>query len=191
MYVKVDQLADVFQSALKSVEYHKKDILIIGTDRVEAAVYADKGKKGFIILVDFLKSVKEIHWGSWGGSNMFTPNSPVDNDTKEHGIPKGGAVIKGEKGYNGTYAVMFVNPADLAGFLPEKPVELTDEEKSCLYCFRAFKGGEARKEELRRRNVSIACINKLVNRGFLKQNKVGATQITTEGKNAIGDWRGY
>ena len=53
-----------------------------------------------------------------------------------------------------------------------------------LYCFAAIKGGEYRRDEMRRRNVSAATVDSLVERGYLKRNRAGATQITTQGKNA-------
>jgi hypothetical protein len=70
-------------------------------------------------------------------------------------------------------------------FLPSGDDEtLTDSEQQAIYCFAAIKGGEYRRDEMRRRNVTDDVVDSLVSRGYLKRNKAGATQITTKGKNA-------
>lgn len=61
---------------------------------------------------------------------------------------------------------------------------LTDADQQALYCFVAIKGGEYRRDEMRRRGVTEEHVNSLVLRGYLKRNKAGATQVTTKGKNA-------
>jgi hypothetical protein len=94
-------------------------------------------------------------------------------------------VIKGSMGYPRTFATIYAHPNTIGRFLPSgAEEELTREEEQAIYCFAALKGGEYRRDEMRRRGVSTATVDALVERGYLKRNRAGATAITTKGKNA-------
>jgi hypothetical protein len=62
---------------------------------------------------------------------------------------------------------------------------LTDDEKQLLAQFRSLK--PAYRDTKGKEDM----VTSLVSRGYLKQNKAGATQITTEGKNACRDVQLY
>ena len=115
---------------------------------------------------------------------MFV-RSVVDDTSESAAIPVGGCVIKGSTGYPRTFATIYVHPSGMGKFLPAgSEEELTAEEQQAIYCFCAIKGGEYRREELARRQVSVTCVDSLVSRGYLKRAKNGATSVTTKGKNA-------
>ena len=122
---------------------------------------------------------------------MFNRHNPVDNDNHPYPLPPNGVIILGSVGYPQTSAILHVAPALMGRMLPAAAVEVSKEDKDALYCFASIKGGEYRRDELRRRNVRPATVDQLVERGFLKENRAGARQITTAGRNALGDYRGY
>jgi hypothetical protein len=116
---------------------------------------------------------------------MFTAN-PIDSSPEQLAIPPNGCVIKGTTGYPRTFAWIYAHPQAMGRYLasgaPDE--ELTDGEQQAIYCFAAIKGGEYRRDEMRRRGVTTATVDGLVQRGYLKRNRAGATAITTKGKNA-------
>jgi hypothetical protein len=185
MHVEVKELGTAIQAALKSVNYHGKDIEIHATNRASTMVAGGDGMRGFTIVVNLDTGKFEGLRGSWGGSNMFTHNA-VDNE-EVIDIPSNGAVIKGTTGYPRTFAWIYAPPEAMGRMLPsgEPAEELTDEENRALYCFVCIKGGEYRREEIRRKGVQAQTILSLIERGYLKRNKSGATQVTTKGKNAF------
>ena len=188
MFILVRDLPPVVQRALESVQYHKADISVRAASEVNISGAGGAGRKAFTILVNFQNNTYQTHWGSWGGANMFNPKNPVDLDRGLYQLPPHGAVISGEIGGT-TYADIRVHLSQMQNFLPQ-PTELTQEEKDALYCYRSIKGGSYRREELARRNVSQAIINKLLERGLLKQDGRGIA-ISLDGKNAIDDYQGY
>lgn len=189
MHIKVKDLHPTLIRALESVKYYKGDINVEGKETASLLVGGGAGRRGFAILVDMENDRFEPHMGSWGGANMFNPNNPVDLDSKSYPLPPNGAVITGSIG-GSTHATIDVHPSLIPRMLP-KSEELTEQEKWVLYCHKSLKGGEYRREELKRKRATERDIESMVVRGFLKQNKAGSRQITTEGKNALGDYRGY
>jgi hypothetical protein len=89
------------------------------------------------------------------------------------------------------WAQLHIPAAMTAKILPAAPAELTADERNALYCHHGIKGGQYRRDELRKRNVPASVIDDLVSQGWLKRNKAGAVQITTDGKNALGNYRGF
>lgn len=182
MYVQVNDLPRPIQRALEAVAYHCKDITIEAAEEISVSVAGGAGERGFAILVNLDNGEFKISRGSWGGANIFNPNNAVDLDDRLHKIPLNGAVIKGSEG-NSTFAYVYVNPQNLAPMLPKR-AEVSEKESMILACFKGLKSGDYRQQALRRLGTTEAEITSLVDRGFLKRNKGGATQITTEGKNA-------
>lgn len=184
MYVTVKELGNSVIQALKSVSYGRADILIEATEQVDGSVAGGSGRRGFIIILNVDTGQWERKMGSWGGSSPFS-TSPVDAGESMIAIPVNGIVIKGTVG-NGTWATIYANPQAMGRMLPsgEPADELSDADQQALYCFGSIKGGEYRRDEMRRRNVSEDTVDSLVERGYLKRNRAGATQITTAGKNA-------
>lgn len=190
MHTEVKSLSPLLQSVLRDIPYRRADIQIVVTDTVSPAVGGGDGVRGFIVMVNLQTGESKRKNGSWGGANPWAPTNPVDLDTTPYRIPSFGAVIKGKHGGHGTFATLYVPTAQAQNFLPTPTEALSAVEKHALYCHRAIKGGQYRKDELRRRQVTQSVLDALVARGLLKQDARGFTQITTNGRNAVGDWNG-
>jgi hypothetical protein len=186
MYVETKQLIPALRDALESVGYGAKDVRLEAAEKVDSYSEGGTGSRGFLIAINLDTGERKRMTGSWGGGNMFT-SSLVDTGSESVPLPPNGAVIKGTTGYPRTFATIYAHPSAIGQFLPagaNDRDELTPEELQALYCFDCIKGGEYRREELRRRDVSDSTVEGLVSRGYLKRNKAGATSITTAGKNA-------
>jgi hypothetical protein len=198
MFVKVKDLPDSLQNALKSVGYGRSDISVQTAERVSVFNAGGAGYRDFAILVDIAsgeKVVKYGNWGgstlwnpnnsvkygSWGGSTLWNPNNSVDLDDKEYDLPVGGAVVRGSEGRSRPVsASIYLNPKNAAPWLPQL-TDLTEAEKFLLAQFRSLKPGH------RSTVGKEAMIDSLVKGGFLARAKNGATRITTKGKNACLD----
>jgi hypothetical protein len=186
MFVETKELVPALRAALESVRYGAKDIRLEAAERIDSYSEGNAGTRGFVIAVNLDTGERKSMIGSWGGGNMFT-STLVDAGSEMAELPANGAVIKGTMGYPRTYAAIYAHPNALGRFLPageDDRDELTAEELQALYCFVCIKGGEYRREELRRRSVSDSTVDGLVSRGYLKRNRAGATSVTTAGKNA-------
>ena len=187
MYYSVKELSPALQSALKAVSYGREDVEVEARESIEGTSWGDQGSRGFVTIVNLDTGKHETRVGSWGGPNMFESRL-VDRtgDDMRIPIPPNGAVVKGTMGYPRTYCRIYAHPDAMGRMLPsaEPAEELTAEEQQAIYCFAAIKGGEYRRQELRYRKVSDATIDALVERGYLKRNRAGATAITTKGRNA-------
>jgi len=182
MYVKVSELPDCLQKALSSVGYHRPDISVVTAEHVSLFDAGSSGRRGFVILVNLSTGEQRTTLGSWGGSNAYNPHNAVDLDTNPYDLPENGAVIRGSEGDGPVLANLYLNPKNIAPWLPSVN-DVTSEEKEILAQFRSLKPAY--------RNITgkETIVQSLVSRGYLKRNKVGATQITTEGKNACSDVR--
>lgn len=185
MYVPTNELSPAIRAVLVNVQYGASDIEIIGAESVDGTVAGGDGMRGFTVIVNVDTGQYKRVMGSWGGSNPWS-DSPVDGTEAMIEIPTNGVVIKGTVGHPRTFARIYANPAAMGNLLPsgEQEETLTDAEQQAIYCFAAIKGGEYRRDEMRRRGVTSDTVDSLVERGYLKRNKAGATQITTRGKNA-------
>lgn len=183
-HVEVTSLSPHVRKALDSVSYGARDIPLIAAESVDSYSEGDRGSRGFVLILNLDTGAYKRVTGQWGGGNMFT-RSPVDEGGERIPIPPNGAVIKGSMGYPRTFARIYAHPEAHGRFLPSGETEtLSPEEAQCVYCFCAIKGGEYRRDEMRRRGVTPATVDSLVERGYLKRSKNGATAITTKGKNA-------
>lgn len=184
-HVAVKDLAPAVREALASVAYGAQDIRVIPQSTVDPTVAGGAGMRGFVLILNLDTGKFRTVNGSWGGSNPAVL-SPVDVTDEKISLPPNGAVIKGTRGHPRTYATIYAHPSAFSAFLPSgEPGEtLTDAEQQAIYCFAAIKGGEYRRDEMRRRNVTQETVTSLVERGYLKRNRAGAVQITTKGKNA-------
>ena len=181
-HVKVKALPDTLQRALQAEGYRREDIAIRACETACLADMGGQGRRGFVTFIDLATGRTKTTNGSWGGSNMFNPRNAVDNDQSEVPIPDNVAVIQGSEGHGPTFASVLVNPQNMASLLPA-PTEVTDHEKAILTIYATIKGGY-RQGELDYIKATADEVTALVERGLLKRNKAGATQITTEGKNA-------
>jgi hypothetical protein len=185
--IKVDTLPDSIRNALKSVEYFKSDVYIEGKETESVMCYASgDGRRGFTLIVNLETGECKTMQGSWGGSNMFNSNNAVDTNDSAYPMHSGIAVIKGSTGYPRTFASITLHPSNIVPLLPTVDPTLTDDEKYLLAQFVRLKPSYRDTKG----KAAEAMIASLVSRGYLKQNKAGATQITTEGKNACRDVAG-
>lgn len=176
MYSSVKDLPESIRLALGSLGYNKADIFIEAKESVDISSCAGDGMRGFYAIVALDGSVdSEIRYGSWGGQNMFETKR-VDVDNSQHVIPVGVAVITGSSGGRGCFARITLNPTNMAALLPIK-ADITQRQKDILESYVSLKPAY-------RPKYPAEEITELVNKGMLKQNKAGATQITTAGKNA-------
>jgi hypothetical protein len=184
MHVEVKDLTPAIRKALEGVRYGARDIEVLPAETFTPYSEGGRGQRGFTLVLNLETGESKTVRGSWGGSNMFV-QSPVDHSTEALPLPQTGVVIKGTTGHPRTFATIYAHPAAVGRFLPSGDDEvLTDEEQQAIYCFAGIKGGEYRRQELIRRRVSPGTVDSLVERGYLKRNRAGATQITTKGKNA-------
>lgn len=191
-YVIVKDLPASIQAALASVGYHGKDISVEASETVTLSSSGGSGSRAFVTLVNLTSGQHVTHLGSWGGPNTFDRSNPVDNDTNRYALPADGVAITGSQGgAHPVYATLRVPVSMVQRILPSNKVELTQVEKDALYCHKSIKGGAYRRDELSRRRVPSTVVDDLVARGLLSRNKAGAVSITTDGKNAVGNYRGY
>jgi len=184
MYVATKDLVPTLRRALENVDYGCADVQVVAAERVGSYSEGGAGSRGFCVVVNLDTGERQALVGSWGGGNMFS-RSLVDDGSEDVELPPNGAVVKGTMGYPRTFATIYAHPSAVGRFLPSgEEEELSDLEQAAIYCYAALKGGEYRREELRRRGVSEQVVESLIERGYLKRNRAGATQITTKGKNA-------
>jgi hypothetical protein len=191
-YVLVKDLPAPVVAALESVGYGRKDIEVKASTTVTLGSGAGNGSRAFVVLVDLTSGRSVTQQGSWGGANMFDRSNPVDNDHNSYPLPPNGVAITGQRGGGQpVYARLNVPASMVDRILPAAGPELSPEERDALYCHKSIKGGQYRRDELARRRVSAATVDAMVERGYLARNRAGATSITTDGKNALGDYRGH
>jgi hypothetical protein len=187
VHIAVKELSPHVRNALASVGYGAKDILVEAANEIHPSAYAGEGQRAFCVILNLTTGERKTLSGSWGGSNMFTSTLVDDTRGEDRApMPEDGVVIKGSIGYPRTFATIYAHPNTVGRFLPsgEDDEPLTDGQAQALYCHKALKGGHYRREEMERRGCTTADVDALVERGLLKRNRAGATQITTAGKNA-------
>lgn len=183
-HVAVKDLSAPLQDALKAHGYGRQDIRVEPGATIDVTVAGGAGQRGFVTVVNLDTGRRHTEQGSWGGANMFGHNDVDTGGVIE--IPRNGAVIKGTRGGGvPVWAYITAHPDVVPRLLPSgETEELSDLEQHALYCFACIKGGAYRSEELARRRVPASVVDGLVERGYLKRNRAGATAITTKGKNA-------
>jgi len=188
VYAKTSDLPDAIQRALDEVGYGRKDIEVEAAEEISPLGAGGAGRREFFAIVDLSSGRHEVEWGSWGGANMFSPENRVDLDRNAYRIPANVAVVRGSSGGgHPTNARVYVRPDMLAPLLPAAGVSVTPRERWVLYTFDALTSAGRKDEWARERHPpSPAELDAFVARGWLKRNKAGATQITTEGRNALG-----
>lgn len=194
-YIRVKELPPVLQRVLAQAGYRSPDIEVEVSEAERPFHGSGAGKRAFVAPVNLLTGQYEIHWGSWGGPNMFTaPTPPDDPHAPPIPIPPNGVLITGVSGPK-TYATIYVSPATTAPLLPAAPT-LTTEELVAIFCIQHRRSGEPRRECLQEFGVRPATVDRLVTTQLLKRDARGAMQVTTAGKNALAQgqgkvWGGY
>lgn len=183
MHVEVKELPSVLREALDAVNYGARDIRVVQQERVDLQVNPSDGQRGFGVLVDLEKHSWKRFVGSWGGANMFT-KTEVDNSTGSAVLPPHGCIIKGTMGYPRTFATLYVSQEAIK-LLPAAGVDedLAEGEQKVINAYCGYTSAY-RKELLMRGTIKQEDIDSLVEKGYIKRSKNGATQITTKGKNA-------
>lgn len=186
MYAKTSDLPEAIQRALSEVSYHRKDIEVEAAEEISPLGAGGAGRREFFAIVDLSSGRYGVEWGSWGGANIFNQQNRVDLDRGRYRIPANVAVVKGSSGGNHpTWAHVYVRPDMLAPLLPQAASSVTPRERWVLYTFSGLTSAGRKDEWSRRRHPpSEAELTAMIARGWLKRNKAGATQITTEGRNA-------
>jgi len=184
MYVKVKDLPNEIERALSRVGYGRPDIRVATCEALSLSPPSGNGYRGFAVAVALDGSGQIVErWGSWGGANMFSRT--IDDATEEVSLPQKTIVIKGlGGGSNPVSATIYAHPSTLAPLLPPAP-SIGARDARILYAFRSLKSGPYRNEELKAVRCTDADLDALASKGFVKRSKNGATQITTEGKNAL------
>jgi hypothetical protein len=191
MWVAVTDLPDAVRATLAAVSYGRSDIEVRVTTTAVMSHGGSQGTRAFTAMVNLDSGEREIVRGSWGGANMFAPTNPVDRDGTEYPLPANGVIVMGSEGYPRTFAALYVSPALMPRMIAAPPAELSPVERDALWCHVGIRGGQYRRDELRRRKVQPGTVDALVARGLLKANRAGAVQVTTDGRNALGDYRGF
>lgn len=191
MYVKVKELPECLQSALTNNGYHRPDVELTAKETYALSPNtAFEGSRGFTCAVNLETGKSITLHGSWGGANPF--ETTIDHDASERPIVANMAVVHGETGGRGSFARVHVAPATLAAMLPAPATELTPAQGVVLHCLKGYKSAY-RRDEAARYGVNSkeyeTVINELAAKGLAKVSSNGATQITTNGKNALSGFK--
>lgn len=178
-YVSIQDLPQNVFSALRSLTYYGKDIEVVPSEQVHMGPGGTVGRRKFVCVMNLETGERKTYNGSFGGANPFVNTVPDSDQTFD--IPVNGIAITGSIGTGPTWAKIHVHPSNIASLLPEVE-SISDREQKILYVFKGYKSSY-RKQALSKHNVSQEELDKLVNEGYLKRAKNGATSITTKGKN--------
>lgn len=184
MYLKINELPVMIQTALNDLGYTKKDIKITVTESVSLQGSAGSGQRDHAVLLNLLTGESKALSGSWGGANAFNQNNAVDLDSRDHSIPDNGIVIKATQWHGPLMATVYVSKTNIIPAI--KPAQtLSQNELQVLNVIRSYKPAY-RKEYLRNipEDKLTQVYSDLANKGLVKINKIGSVSITTEGKNA-------
>lgn len=187
MHVEIKSLPAHVQNAIAKVKHSGRDIECIECDTVNPEYYGNDGSRGVFGIFDS-SGYGQIHYGSWGGPNMFS-SPAVDKFDHDVNLPDGKFALKGSNG-NLNYIKLYANASTLAELFPQKDVdiELTDIEREVLWAHKNLKSSY-RKEHYYRHKITAAqlelALDSLVGSGLIKRNKAGATSITTDGRNTL------
>lgn len=183
MQIAVKDLPQSLRGALDAIGYRRRDIRVEAKE-VEHPSQGGEGYRGVTAIVNLDTGESRVAWGSWGGANPYEVTADwIDRIQLQPNM----AVITGT--YGGRTASVFasitVHPSNMAKMLPTPTAPVTEREMIVLYAFKALKGGEYRRQHFRDYKVKQSEIDALEAKGFIKTNKAGATQITTEGRNVF------
>jgi hypothetical protein len=192
-YALVTDLPEAVRRALTAVSYGRKDIEVKASATVVLGDSgAGNGRQSFAVLVNLTTGEHTVSRGSWGGENMFVRDNAVDSDRNAYPLPGDGVAITGVRGGGQPVWAQLHIPASMVDrMLPGPTVALSDVQLTALYCHKALKGGAYRRDALSRANIGPDVIDALVSAGLLSRNRAGAVAITTDGRNALGDFRAY
>ena len=197
IHVSVDELPLGVKKALKAIRYNRRDIALTKGNSYSpsmASSYGD-GYRGYLLVVDIHRGIKERMTGSWGGQNMFTKST--EDDTSKKPIPNNCVVIYGNEGAR-LSATILAPPDMIEEFEDEDdgqegewddPIDLTDKEMAALNIIGGIKSGY-RQDEFNRERLGLygpgnPLIESLAKKGMVKITKRGV-MITIVGRES---WR--
>lgn len=189
MYLPISELPVSIQKALSEVQYHKKDIEVQVKEEFYPRPPSAEGRKGFLAACRLDDSnAYDITWGSYGGQNAFVKT--IDDVDGSYEIPNNMAFILGYSSGGPGYpalAHVVIGPNNINKSLLPMKTDVSEREEMILSIFKRLKASY-RKQYLSEKKVTQQEIDSLIERGYLKKNKVGIS-ITTQGKNSAG--KGY
>ena len=186
MFVPTKDLPQIVREVLDSVGFHRADIDVAPATEVSLDSPYGNGYQTFALGIDIPGNrVSREVTSSWGGENMFekrTLDRPGQMD-----LPAGSMLIMGQRGGGRPVsAKLYAHPGLMAPMLEgQQSTDITVQELAVLAIFKGIKGGYREDEASRYKLPFKAAVVRLVELGLLKQNKAGATQITTAGRNLI------
>lgn len=191
MYVLVNELPQSIQRALRSVNYNRKDIEVEVGETFSAPGAFGSGHRARVMVVNIATGAAQYEEGSWGGGNPFE-HRPVDQPSGSSKLPAGFVALTSS---HSKFWTLHVNPANAAKLLPEaKSTDLTIREMWILHAHKGLTSA-GRKDEFRRGAREMGGppkpeeIQSLAQKGLIKVNAAGSSQITTEGRNVVEEFR--
>lgn len=182
MHTKIENLPMSVRNALSNLGYARADIGVSAHETFSLRCASGQGQRAFVCIVNIETGERVVKIGSWGGANMFNPQNAVDLDDEERPILPNMVVIRGSQGER-VHASIEVAAATLAPMLPAAS-GIDERDARILACYRSLKSGNYRTEALARLKCTEEDLVRLAALGLLKRARNGATQITTDGKNA-------
>lgn len=194
MYVDVKDLPEPLRGIVRRAS-GQKNIAVVVRDHFNSPGSYGKGFRGQVVVVNLETGDTQYEVGSWGGANPFR-QSPIDSPGGPSPLPPGfAALTAGRKHWT-----LHLNPANVAKLLPApaESHELTLREMWLLWTFHA-RTSAGRKDEWESSRYdnpiggapSAGELEQLARKGVISINRAGAAQITTLGRNVIGDVRDY
>lgn len=180
-YVDVKNLPLSIQRALDRISYKRPNIGVQERETYSHRDCGGRGQQAFSFTVDIKSgAVSTIHYGSWGGPNMFNSTNVVDTDETTHQLNPGTAHISGSKG-GYMYASISFNPED--NMMPKDTLVLTDRLAKVLEIYARY-NSRGRKDVFGRIGMpSKEEISTLEELGCIKTNRAGAVTVTSKGRN--------
>lgn len=190
MYVPVKTLPDCLQSTLKGVGYYGADLKIEAAETfTPTGAYGD-GYRALTVAIDLSTGESKQTKGDYGGGWGLTAQDKAAQNNEQVNIPEGAVFLSVQSGPK-VFVTAYVHPSTFAPFLPKEKAEIPYLEKCVLFAHRAYKSSY-RQEYYSEKGISDVgtIVANLANKGYLKVNKAGSSQITTEGKNLVEHYSG-
>ena len=190
MYVPVKTLPDCLQSVLKSVGYYGADLKVETAEVfTPTGAYGD-GYRALTVALDLNTGESKQTTGDYGGGWGITAQDRAAQNNEQVKIPEGAIFLSVQSGPK-VFVTAYAAPSTFVPYLPKEKIEVSYLEKCVLFAHRAYKSSY-RQEYYNEKGISDVgpLIASLAVKGFLKVNKAGSSQITTEGKNLVEHYSG-
>lgn len=114
----VKHLPEAYRRALNAVGYAKRSVEIRPQQTYALQGPSGAGLRAFTCVIDLDNGTHELHYGSWGGPNMFT-SLPADSDSERRVLDDSTAVLKGSMANTARYASFAVSQATYDALVTE------------------------------------------------------------------------